>query len=1103
MAPTDLQNFPVLTAAAGGVQGTLNSAPNATFRIEFFGNTACDASGNGEGATFLGTIDVATDGAGNATIPPFTAAAGQFVTATATDPANNTSEFSACVLTAETPVITVVATDAEAAELGPNTATFVVSRTGPTTAVLDVPITVGGTATLGTDYLLTSNEPLATAGGVEIRIPVGQTSATITVNPVFNPAVESLENITFTIGASVATATIADEPAATIAAPDADAVELGPNTATVVVTRGGASTYDRLVQIVVTGTAALGTDYLLTSNQPLATAGGVEIVIPAGQTSATITVTPIADALTEGAETAVFTAEGSTTTVTIVDVPAPLSLAVTNTADSGAGSLRAAIVAANANTGVTDTIRFDIPGPGPHAIALTSVLPVITDPVIIDGTTEPDFAGVPVVELVGTGIAGGNAHGLRLDAGSSTVRGLVINRFSLAGIQIVTGGANVISGNYIGTDTSGTLARANGTGIIVSGSVGNTIGGTALAQRNVIAGNLSAGINIDGGSGNTVQGNFIGLTQSGTEPLSNGAFGIAVFASTSNMIGGSFGGAGNVVAASTSINISLQGGSNNNTVQGNLIGTNAAGTAVVGANQNGIYLIGSNGNAIGGSLGARNVIAGSAGSGQVVLGTGSTSNLVQGNYIGTDITGTVALPNSTWGIQIGSSGNSIGGTVATGAANVISGNAAGGIALFAAATGNTIHGNRIGTAADGVTALPNQNYGIGILGGSSNTIGLANTPNVIAFNTAAGIAVTAGTQNGLRYNAIFSNGGLGIDLGATGVTGNDAGDGDAGANNLQNFPVLTGAAGGVQGTLNSAPNTTFRIEFFGSAACDASGNGEGAAFLGAVDVSTDATGTRHDSALHCRRRAVCHGDRDRCLEQHVGVLRVRADGCLRFAHLDQQHERLLGRPRQLERRHRASHWRQRAHRPSRVHDRRNGAIGSCRARQSLQSAELLSMTGGSIAVSESSELNGGLLMSGGSLGGAGNLTLGSSSFWTGGNISGPGGLIVQPSAALSVSSPGAPGVLDRTLTNNGFVSWDQPHLDADRRGATHQSPGRGVHGPGQPDDHQRQRRAGGADQRRHAHQVRARRAADPQQPVFRHVGSRGSAGRRSDRRHLG
>ena len=470
------------------------------------------------------------------------------------------------------------------------------------------------------------------------------------------------------------------------------------------------------------------------------------------------------------------------------------------------------------------------------------MLPVINDPVIIDGTTEPNFTGVPIVELVGTGIAGGNAYGLRLDAGGSTVRGLVINRFSLAGIQIVTGGGNTISGNYIGTDTGGTLARANGTGIIVSGSVGNTIGGTSLAQRNVIAGNQSAGINIDGGSGNTVQGNLIGLDVTGTAALGNGAFGVSVFASLSNVIGGTANGAGNVIAASTSINLSLQGGSNNNTIQGNRIGTNAAGTAPLTPGQNGVYLIGSTGNLIGGTVpAARNLISGGSGSGQVVLGSGSSSNMVQGNYIGTDVTGTTALTNSTWGIQIGGPGNTIGGS-APGAGNVISGNFAGGIVLFVNATGNTIHGNRIGTAADGVAPLGNQSYGIGIQGGNGNAIGLANAANVIAFNTGAGISVTFGTQNAIFRNAISQNGGLGIDLGTTGVTANDAGDADQGPNNLQNFPVLTSAAGGVDGTLNSLPNATYRIELFGSTACDASGNGEGATLIGAMDVTTDGTG---------------------------------------------------------------------------------------------------------------------------------------------------------------------------------------------------------------------------------------------------------------------
>ena len=473
------------SAVPAASQGTLNSTPNTTFRIEFFGNTACDASGNGEGATFLGTTEVITDGTGNATIPLFTAAAGQFVTATATDSSNNTSEFSACVTDGRAPEITLTATDADAAELGGNTGTIVVTRTGPTTLDRDVAISLDGTSFHQVDYTISSPTLVTSApGGFTVRILAGQTTAAVTLTPIFSPLVEGSETAVFSAEGSTATVTIADEPAVTLTAPDPDASELGANTATISVSRTVAAGYDRDVAVSLDGTSFHLIDYTISSPTLVTSApGGFTVRIPAGQTTATVTVTPIVSAEVEGPETAIFSAEGSSATVTIVDQFAPLALTVTNTNDAGAGSLRAAILAANANAGVTDIIGFNIPGLGPHSIALTSLLPVINDPVIIDGTTEPDFAGVPIVELVGTAIAGGTAYGLRLDAGGSTVRGLVINRFSLTGIQIVTGGGNTIAGSYIGTDTGGTLARANGTGIIVSGSVGNTIGGTSLAQR--------------------------------------------------------------------------------------------------------------------------------------------------------------------------------------------------------------------------------------------------------------------------------------------------------------------------------------------------------------------------------------------------------------------------------------------------------------------------------------------------------------------------------------------------------------------------------------------------------------------------------------------
>jgi hypothetical protein len=126
---------------------------------------------------------------------------------------------------------------------------------------------------------------------------------------------------------------------------------------------------------------------------------------------------------------------------------------VTNTNDSGPGSLRQAILDANA-TPVTDTIAFSI-GSGVQTITPLSALPSISDPVIIDGTTQPGFAGAPIIELNGSGV---NGNGLVIFTGNSTVRGMVINRFGDTGIQIKEGENNVVEGNYLGTDASGTAA---------------------------------------------------------------------------------------------------------------------------------------------------------------------------------------------------------------------------------------------------------------------------------------------------------------------------------------------------------------------------------------------------------------------------------------------------------------------------------------------------------------------------------------------------------------------------------------------------------------------------------------------------------------------
>jgi hypothetical protein len=202
------------------------------------------------------------------------------------------------------------------------------------------------------------------------------------------------------------------------------------------------------------------------------------------------------------------------------------------------------------------------------------------------------------------------------------------------------------------------------------------------------------------------------------------------------------------------------------------------------------------------------------------------------------------------GISIFSNNNLIGGLVA-GARNVISGNSIGiQISGFSGGpVGNVVQGNFIGLNATGSGPLPNTQQGILISDATNNTIGgtQSEAANKIAFNGGAGITISVGQGNAVRGNSIFSNGGLGIDLGANGVTANDLNDSDTGPNNLQNFPVIssvlsTNNSTTIQGSFNSFPNTTFQIDFFSNAAVDPSGNGEGAQFFDRTSVNTDGNG---------------------------------------------------------------------------------------------------------------------------------------------------------------------------------------------------------------------------------------------------------------------
>ena len=264
---------------------------------------------------------------------------------------------------------------------------------------------------------------------------------------------------------------------------------------------------------------------------------------------------------------------------------------VTNTGDSGAGSLRQAILDANANPGL-DTIEFDIPGAGVQTISPATALPEISDPVIIDGYSQPGaspntdpngFDGTLLIEL--SGAVGGPMNGLNINAGVSTVRGLVINRFAGAStdtgnaIRLNTGGGNHIEGNFIGTDPGGTTAQGNeGHAILLGTSGDNFIGGASPGARNVISASGSAAFFL-ASSNNVIQGNFIGTQRDGLSPLGNqaGPVTVGINGAHNNTIGGTGAGEANVIAFNQIYGFAGEGSAGNgNSIRGNSIHDNGA-----------------------------------------------------------------------------------------------------------------------------------------------------------------------------------------------------------------------------------------------------------------------------------------------------------------------------------------------------------------------------------------------------------------------------------------------------------------------------------------------------------------------------------------------
>ncbi len=438
----------------------------------------------------------------------------------------------------------------------------------------------------------------------------------------------------------------------------------------------------------------------------------------------------------------------------------------------------------------------------------------------------------------------GSPNNLIGRSGSTGIRNVISGNVS-NGVHVAgaNGTTNTIGDNRIGTNPAGTAAVPNGlNGIAFAGGADN-VAGTDTVGELLVSGNLGDGISITSfSSGAVVRNAYVGVNAAGTAALGNGGQGVNIGSSQGTVVG-----PGNVISGNVMSGVLVGNASTGTTVAGNFVGTNAAGTAAIGNALNGIILTGTG--TTGNTVGPGNVVSGNGTNG-VRIRTGASGNVVSGNSIGVDVAIAAKIPNALEGVQIndGAHDNTIGGPGSE--RNVISGNADNGVLLLdATTTGNVVQGNFIGTNATASAALPNSANGVDVQGSSGNTIGgtAAGTKNVISLNGLRGVFVESGTGNAILGNTISYNGALGIDLAPVGVTPNDPGDLDVGANLLQNFPVLTDVVLSpgtteIDGTLDTLASLSFRVELFASLSCDASGYGQGQRPLGSVDVGTDGGG---------------------------------------------------------------------------------------------------------------------------------------------------------------------------------------------------------------------------------------------------------------------
>ncbi len=425
-------------------------------------------------------------------------------------------------------------------------------------------------------------------------------------------------------------------------------------------------------------------------------------------------------------------------------------------------TLREAMESARDNTavdgcacgGVNDVITFNINAAtdagcsgGVCTIQPTTSLPTLygSGNVTIDGYTQGAGAAYPATAgseaeiriVIDGSLVPGSPNGFNIQSPDNVISGLAINQFSY-GVAIAGTSAtgNSVRGNYIGTDFTGTSAFGNcGAGVWLSAAgAGNVVGGTLPADRNIISGNgcipasgYGAGVYLSGAtSGSMISGNYIGTTADGLSALGNSGSGVIISQdSNNNTIGGSASGSGNIISGNAGDGITINGGTtdpHDNTIEYNWIGIDVTGAAALANVGNGIQILnGANSNVIG----PGNIISGNTQSGILIWTAGTNGNGIKGNFIGTDLTGTAAIPNVSFNggifINQAAQGNVIGGDTPA-ERNLISGNTGRGIRISGDGTNSTVvSGNFIGLDINGTTALLNRWEGVHVTNSAANT----------------------------------------------------------------------------------------------------------------------------------------------------------------------------------------------------------------------------------------------------------------------------------------------------------------------------------------------------------------------------------------------